>query len=186
MQKSKWHSWILKYRVTGIISDVNGHASCISWPVKVKVTQSCPTLCDPLDHTVHGILQDRILEWVANPFSRVSSQPRDWIHISCIAGRFFLLLLLLLFYCSRFWHPLKWNSHGFTCVPHPAEAWSWWKTESQQGEPHVIHNPILVKTFNESMTKPKNPFHTLRSNHTWCHKSWGWGENISFTKNAKF
>ena len=45
--------------------------------VKVKVAQSCLTLCDPMDCTVHGILQARILEWVAFPFSRGSSQPRD-------------------------------------------------------------------------------------------------------------
>ena len=45
--------------------------------VKVKVTQLCPTLCDPMDYTVHGILQARILEWVAFPFSKGSSQPRD-------------------------------------------------------------------------------------------------------------
>ena len=35
--------------------------------MKVKVTQSCPTLCDPMDYLVHGILQVRILEWVAYP-----------------------------------------------------------------------------------------------------------------------
>ena len=35
------------------------------WKVKVKVTQSCPTLCDPMDYTVHGILQARTLEWVS-------------------------------------------------------------------------------------------------------------------------
>ena len=45
--------------------------------VKVKVSQSCPTLCDPMDYTVHGILQARMLEWVAFPFSRGSFQPRD-------------------------------------------------------------------------------------------------------------
>ena len=45
--------------------------------LKVKVDQSCLTLCDPLDYTVHGILQARILEQVAFPFSRGSSQPRD-------------------------------------------------------------------------------------------------------------
>ena len=45
--------------------------------VKVKVAQSCPTLCDPMDFTAHGIFQARTLEWVANPFSRGSSQPRD-------------------------------------------------------------------------------------------------------------
>ena len=38
--------------------------------VKLKVTQSCPTLCDPMDYMVHGILQARILEWVAFPFSK--------------------------------------------------------------------------------------------------------------------
>ena len=45
--------------------------------VLVKVAQSCPTLCDPVDHTVHGILEARMLEWVAFPFSRGSSQPRN-------------------------------------------------------------------------------------------------------------
>ena len=38
--------------------------------VKVKVAQSCPTPCDPMDYTVHGILQARLLEWVAGPFTR--------------------------------------------------------------------------------------------------------------------
>ena len=47
------------------------------WVVKVRVAQSCPTLCDPTDHTVYGILRARILEWVAIPVSRGSSQPRD-------------------------------------------------------------------------------------------------------------
>ena len=51
--------------------------------VKVWVAQSWATLCDPMDcsppgSSVHGILQPRILEWVAIPFSRRSSQPRDW------------------------------------------------------------------------------------------------------------
>ena len=44
---------------------------------KGKVAQLCLTLCDPTDYTVPGILQARILEWVAFPFSRGSSQPRD-------------------------------------------------------------------------------------------------------------
>ena len=45
--------------------------------MQVKVAQSCPILCNPMDYTVHGILQARTLEWVAFPFSRRSSQPRD-------------------------------------------------------------------------------------------------------------
>ena len=50
---------------------------------------SCPTLFDSMNYTVHGILQARILEWVAFSFSRGSSQARDPTQISDIAGRFF-------------------------------------------------------------------------------------------------
>ena len=50
--------------------------------MKVKGAQSCLTLCYPMDYTVHGILQARILEWVAFPFSRGSSQPRDGTQVS--------------------------------------------------------------------------------------------------------
>ena len=57
--------------------------------VKVKGAQSCPTLCDPVEYTVHGIVQARILEWVAFPFSSRSSQPRDRNQVSYIAGGFF-------------------------------------------------------------------------------------------------
>ena len=39
-----------------------------------------------MDYTVRGILQARTLEWVAFPFSKESSQPRDWTQVSCIAG----------------------------------------------------------------------------------------------------
>ena len=61
---------------------------------KVKLTQSCPTLCDPMDYSlsgssVHGNLQARILEWVAFPFSRGSSQSRNQTQVSCIEGGFF-------------------------------------------------------------------------------------------------
>ena len=54
--------------------------------LKIKVVQLCLTLCDPMDYTVHGILQARILEWVALPFSKGSSQPRDRTQVSHIAG----------------------------------------------------------------------------------------------------
>ena len=57
--------------------------------VEMKVPQSCPTLCDPMDYTVHGILQARILEWVDFPFSRGYSQPRNRTWVSCIASGFF-------------------------------------------------------------------------------------------------
>ena len=57
--------------------------------VKVKVTWSCPTLYDPMDQTIHGILQARILEWGDFSFSRGYCQPRDQTQVSHIAGGFF-------------------------------------------------------------------------------------------------
>ena len=64
--------------------------------VKVLVIQSFLTLCDPMDcsppvSSVQGILQARLLEWVAIPFSRGSSQPRDRTQVSWTAGRFFTI-----------------------------------------------------------------------------------------------
>ena len=61
-----------------------------------EATQSCPTLCDPVDcslpgSSIQGILQARILEWVAISFSRGSSRPRDRTQVSRIGGRCFNL-----------------------------------------------------------------------------------------------
>ena len=71
-----------------IISIIFGKSSRTSGLVssEVKVSQLCLTLCNPVDCIVHGILQARILEWVAIPFSWGSSPPRNWTGISCIAG----------------------------------------------------------------------------------------------------
>ena len=62
----------------------------------VLVAQSCLTLCNitdcsPSGFSVHGILQARILEWIAIFFSRVTPQPRDRTLISCLAGTFFTI-----------------------------------------------------------------------------------------------
>ena len=61
-----------------------------------KSLQSCPALCNAMDcsppvSSVHGILQARILEWVAMPSSRESPQPRDGTQVSCIAGEFYFV-----------------------------------------------------------------------------------------------
>ena len=67
----------------------------LGWCARMHA-QSCLTLCNPMDcsppgSSVHGIFQARILEWIAIPFSRGSSQPKDWTWVSHIAGRFFAI-----------------------------------------------------------------------------------------------
>ena len=79
----------------GLEPEVWPHCLCFTvQKVKVFVAQSCPTLWDPMNRSllgssVHGILQARILKWVAIPFFRGSSWPRDWTWVSCITGRLF-------------------------------------------------------------------------------------------------
>ena len=72
-----------------LVGRVIFYLKCKCWWSEVKVTPSCLTLCDPMVYTVRGILQARILEWVAFSFSRESFQPRNQTEVSCIAGRFF-------------------------------------------------------------------------------------------------
>ena len=77
-----------------LVSDVEQSDSVVHTDMKVLVAQECLTLRDPVDYSppgssVLGILLPRILEWVAMPFPRGSSRPRDQTQVSCIAGRFF-------------------------------------------------------------------------------------------------
>ena len=70
--------------------DSRWHSSVL-WSRRAKVAQLCLTLCNLMDCSPlsMGILQARILEWIAIPFSRGSSQLRDWTQVSHIAGGFF-------------------------------------------------------------------------------------------------
>ena len=79
---------------------------CMKVKSESEVAQSCLTLCNPMDYTVHRILQARILEWVACPFSSGSSRPRNRTGVSSFAGRFFML------------------SHCFSCVLLCATLWT--------------------------------------------------------------
>ena len=109
--------------------------------------------CSLPGSSVHGILRARILEWVAIPFSKGSSWPRDWTQVSCIAGRFFTIqttreaLLLLLLLLSRFsrvqlcatpWtaahqaspslgfsRQKHWSGLPFPSPMHESEKWKW-------------------------------------------------------------
>ena len=103
-RRLQWlHSREQAFRVEGVRGRAEGWAG-LGLPVAITtkhhklgcclIAQSCPPLfATPWTVArqvpVHGILQARILEWVAIFFSRGSSQPRDWIWVSCLAGRFF-------------------------------------------------------------------------------------------------
>ena len=84
---TKWKNPSLQFQA--LCPSISSDELCdLRWS-EVKVHQLCLTLCHLMDYTVHGILQDRIVEWVAFPFSRGSSQPKDWTQVFCFAGRLF-------------------------------------------------------------------------------------------------
>jgi len=88
----------IDFKIKMVIRDKEGHYIMIKGSIQdiiiTIVAQSCLTLCDPMDCSLpgssfHGILQARVLEWVAISFSRGSSQPRDGTQVSRIPGRHF-------------------------------------------------------------------------------------------------
>ena len=125
MLAGKFSCWLNSRGLTqgcaGQLSNFDGLGSLI-WmrphlgPYACVRTQSCPTLCDPMDCSPLGssareILQARILEWVAISYSRGSFQPSDWTHIYRIAVRFLTTARPeLKMVCSTWSHVLQQNS----------------------------------------------------------------------------
>ena len=99
--------------------EIATHSSILFWEMYVSEWKSFSYVWlfwEPMVSTVHGILQVRILEWVAFPFSRGSSQPRDWTHISYIVGgyflsflKFYLFFISVIFACAFFTAELPGN-----------------------------------------------------------------------------
>ena len=109
---------------------------CMYVQILLLVTQSCLTLCDPMDcspsgSSVHGILQARILEWVAIPFSRGCSWYWDWAWVSCTAGRFFTVWATHQIICTNKLFPTQWLNWGLMS---PALAGRFFTTD-QPGKP---------------------------------------------------
>ena len=81
--------------ILNLIDNISlGDFNMFNMKMKMLVPHLYPTLCDLMDCTgssVHGILQARILEWVAIPFSKGSSRPRGQTRVSCMVGRFFTI-----------------------------------------------------------------------------------------------
>ena len=111
--------------------------------VKAKVSQSCLTLCDPKDYTIHGILQARIQGWVAFPFSRGSSQPRDRTQVSRIVRRFFTS------WASR---SLTWSHLDLSCLDPILDV--------LPRDATISLLLILVKFLEGVFIAPDSPFYT--------------------------
>ena len=98
-QKTKCISVFSAHKIKGLKAKLEGEDENVpqsKLTCGVLVAHSCLTHCDPMDcsppgFSVHGILQARILQWVAMPFSRGSSGPRAQTQVSCTAGRFFTI-----------------------------------------------------------------------------------------------
>ena len=91
MDRKAWHA-----AVHGVSKSQTRLSDWTNLSSVVKVTQSCPTLCNPMDcsppgSSVYGIFQARILEWITLPCSRRSPWTRNETWVSCIAGRFFTI-----------------------------------------------------------------------------------------------
>ena len=105
-----------------------------------KLLQSCPTPCDLTDcslpgPSVHGFLQARILEWVAMPFSRGSSQPRDWTTSPALAGGFFITSTTREAHSPPFVMIKKMPSDTATCPLKEGQNRSWLKSSDlESGE----------------------------------------------------
>ena len=123
------------------------------WKSESEVTQSCPTLCDPMDcsllgSSVYGIFQARILEWVAISFSRRSSQPRDWTQISHIVVPNRLALGSGMIKAEKYCF-LVWRIDAF-------ELWCWRR---------LLRVPWTARRSNQSILKEISPGFLWKE---WC------------------
>ena len=162
-----------------------------------EVTQSCPTLCDPVDcsspgSSIHGILQVRILEWVAISFSRGSSQPRDWTWVPRIAGRHFNLWATREAKGSTWMQSQKWQNDLCT-FPR--------KTIQYHRNPSLCPNQWCWRSWSwmvllrhtrpfRTNTQKRCPFHyrgleckSRKSRNTWSNRQiWPWNAEWSRAK----
>ena len=130
-----------------VIPNKESESSCVCVCVCVLGTQLCPTLskptdCSPPGSSDHGILQVRILEWVAIPFSRGSSQLRDQSQVSCTAGGFFTL----------------WATRG---ALNPPVVLLRQNVSGGQGLPHItqpLNSPLLPYPFSSAQTPVSKTF----------------------------
>ena len=137
------------------------------WKVKVKVTQSCPTLCDRMDFAAHGILQARILEWVAIPFPRGSFQSRDQTQVTEIWDKSFRE------HVSAFLDPFNCSMEKCVCLskchlkPHlTTDIMNLGENRKQRKSEHKP--PPWIRRSKPGSSKPTSSSSVAQSSHPWC------------------
>ena len=152
-QMGQWRvvHWRWEWQITLVFLPWELHEQ---WKVKVKVIQLCLTLCNPMDCKVHAILQARILEWVACPFSRGFSQTRNQTQVSHIAGGFFTS-----------WAHKK-NPRILEWVAYPFSRGSSWP-RNQTGASCIAGRFFIKWLTRESVYKGKKIWHQKMSSQFW-------------------
>ena len=179
LQECTWVSCLVsrlcKKWSNGINQSLSGHKGCgLQVCVWAKSPQLCPTLCDPIVYSppgssVHGVLEARILDWVAMPSSSVSFRCRDWTHISmspALADGFFT--------SHATWEALVWRYRpllflsGFLTCPrwqiflrilHQVKFWfSWQKRDAFSSLVMESYINIWVSLFALAARKFKHTF----------------------------
>ena len=138
--------------------------------VVVLVTQSWPTLCEPMNcslpgSSVHGILQARTLEWVAIPFSRWSSQPKDQTRVSCIIGRFFYIWAIREAQTIRYYVPGAGERHSTHDKGHEEGGSAYAKVGSS------LRSPPGYSRASTHQKKPESAYFIALCSHLWLY--WG-------------
>ena len=131
-----------------LISDEDMLKALLLWYESERVTQSCPTPCDPCSppgSSVHGVSQARMLQWVAVLFSRGSSWPRDWTWVSRITGRFFTIWATLI------WpHPNSLHLQWLFFFPNKVTFWVVFGVRFQ----HIFWGDVIEPQSNWDDSKP--------------------------------
>ena len=123
-----------------------------------------------MDYTVHGILQARILEWVALPFSRGSSQPKDQAQVSYIAGGFFTSWATREAYVDIYWnYNYKTMLHIFGAakitqqLTHQVDSYFWERKKSTMTGNYALQMDVGF-VFNASLFSGSSSFCTVSIN----------------------
>ena len=170
-ERKREGKWFALGAVTTVDGDIKQHGILWLQRLTCLIPKSCPTLCNPMDRSlpgssVHGISQARILEWVANSFSRGSFQPRDYTCVSCVGRR------ILYFWATRE-ACIVWDLDiNLRYLLRLVRVGAWWS--------HLLQTTWLAGTSEETLQLTCLSGTIFTSNSHSCHLSF---ESLPWTRN---